>query len=67
MRERERELGASRERDLIRLDDWRTERNDDDWGELNETGRRRRLVSGGDRFHYRKCSVHEGFIVNKME
>ena len=49
MRERERELGASRERDLIRLDDWRTERNDDDWGELNETGRRRRLVSGGDR------------------
>jgi len=49
VRERERELGASRERDLIRLDDWRTERNDDDWGELNETGRRRRLVSGGDR------------------
>jgi len=23
------------------------ERNGDDWGELDETGRRRRLVSGG--------------------
>ena len=29
-----------------KLDDWWTERNGDDWGELNETGRRR-LVSGG--------------------
>jgi len=58
--------GASREQGLTNLDDWRTERNDDDWGELNETGRRRRLVSGGDRFHYRKCSVHGVFIVDKI-
>ena len=39
--------GDSHERDLKKLDDWRTERNGDDWGELNETGRQRPLVSGG--------------------
>ena len=30
--------GAFREWDMTRMDDWRTDQNGDDWGELNEIG-----------------------------
>ena len=38
----------------------------DDWGQTEQNWATTTTGEWGDRFHYRKCSVHGVFIVDKM-